>query len=155
MQRVVGRTVAAKRQAARRLTKEEWQKFKDERRSERNMGKYLLSSKLQTCKEGRRRRMEDWKLGPLAPRRDVGEAAETYGTTDMLVMDYPTVPERNRIKHWLIQEGDRGVVVKGRDKGKIGKIISIDKESETVKIQGVNMVRGVCDHAINQPAILT
>jgi len=38
-----------------------------------------FASQLVAAREARR---ENWELGPLAPRRDVGENARTYGTAD-------------------------------------------------------------------------
>lgn len=140
MQRVLGRTAAAKRQAARRLARQRSKRFKDERLEMLDAVKQHSRAQSQIIKEARLRRSEDWEFGPLAPRRDVGEAAESYGTTDTKLLHQPQLLKKDRTKHWLIREGDRVVVLEGRDQGKIGKVFSTDKESESVTIMGLNMV---------------
>jgi len=67
---------------------------------------------------------------------------ETYGTFTPRIMNTPAVPEKLRIKDWFIREGDRVCVIKGREgiKGRIGKVIDIDKEAETVTIENINLV---------------
>ncbi|KAI9688489.1 MAG: hypothetical protein M1822_001438 [Bathelium mastoideum] len=140
MQRVLGRTASAKRQAARRLAKERLKKFKVERYEELLANHAMSSTRATMRREARMRQNEDWQLGPLAPRRDVGQAAESYGTTNTTFMRPPNVPERHRLKHWLVREGDRVVIIKGRDQGKIGDVSAIDEEKETVQIRGLNRI---------------
>ena len=40
-----------------------------------------------------------------------------------------------------LRRGDEVIVVSGREKGKRGKILRIDRESDRVLIEGVNMVK--------------
>ena len=39
-----------------------------------------------------------------------------------------------------IKQGDKVVVIAGKDKGRTGKIIKVDPENERVYVQGANMV---------------
>lgn len=40
-----------------------------------------------------------------------------------------------------IKNGDTVIVIAGRDKGRIGKIINIDPVQEKVRVEGINMVK--------------
>ena len=42
---------------------------------------------------------------------------------------------------WKIRRGDRVQVICGRDKGKRGDILAVDKKRERVLVQGVQMVK--------------
>lgn len=143
MQKVLRRTALAKSQAARKariqaekeLTRDTW--------SQRNQSAVLRSERTAAARQAREQRRETYELGPLAPWRTHPQAVESHGTFHARQMNPPRVPSALRVKDWFIREGDRVCVVKGREgvKGKIGKVVSVDKESETVKIEGVNMVR--------------
>jgi len=88
-------------------------------------------------------RKEDWKLGPrLAPRRDVGEAAEKYATIDQALLHPPekTTKEQKGFRSHLTQE-DRVVILEGRDKGKIGIVSDVNVRAQSVKIRNMNLVR--------------
>ncbi|KAI9696960.1 MAG: hypothetical protein M1836_004921 [Candelina mexicana] len=94
----------------------------------------------QELKKARQARREDWELGSLAPRRDVGADTETYGALDSRRLRGPEKSEKERIKFWNIVVGDRVVIIKGQDKGKIGRIAEVNKKSEEVIVEGLNMV---------------
>jgi large subunit ribosomal protein L24 len=105
---------------------------------------------------------EDWKLGPLRPNRAIGAAAEKYGALTSEQMQKPEIPvhtQRNRNetrakqnleptyplvvdneKYFHIAKNDRVVVIKGREKGKIGLVQSIIERTHEVIVTGVNMV---------------
>jgi large subunit ribosomal protein L24 len=98
--------------------------------------------------ESKKTHQENWELGPLAPRRDVGKKKETYGALDAQYMQSPQ-PKRAEAEEILalwggkflnIREGDRVVILEGRDKGKIGPVQSIDKKRAEVTVEGMNMV---------------
>jgi large subunit ribosomal protein L24 len=81
---------------------------------------------------------DDWTLGPLAPRRDVGDHATTYGGIDATAY---RLPERqaNDYKPWYpISEGDRVVVIRGREKGKTGVVEEVDPSKEAVSVKNLN-----------------
>jgi len=40
-----------------------------------------------------------------------------------------------------IKKGDEVVVITGRDKGKTGEVIAVDRETSRVTVRGVNMVK--------------
>lgn len=141
MQKVIRRTALAERQAARRA-KVRKSKFESEKRVLDLQDAILRRrSVLQTLKDARIARREDWKLGPLAPRRDVGAQRDTYGTTDTRLLRGPELPKSEQTKYWPIVAGDRVVLVEGRDKGKIGTVRSIDKARNELTVEGLNKVR--------------
>jgi large subunit ribosomal protein L24 len=105
---------------------------------------------------------EDWRLGPLRPNRAFGGAAEKYGALTGEQMQKPEIPvhtQRNRNearakrgleltyplvvddkKYFHVAKDDRVVVIRGREKGKIGLIQSIVERTHEVIVTGVNMV---------------
>ncbi|KAI9733250.1 MAG: hypothetical protein M1834_003334 [Cirrosporium novae-zelandiae] len=91
-------------------------------------------------KEARKAWREDWFMGPLAPRRDVGENKDTYGATASERLQSLKVPEAKRQKFINIVPGDRVVITvkRHRDYGKIGVVLSVEEEAETVTVQGLN-----------------
>ena len=86
-------------------------------------------------------RREDWLLGPLAPRRDAGDAKETYGTVSTRRVN-GVKKEAGTEKDWCIEVGDRvAIVEKGhRERGKIGKVQRVEKKAEVCYIEGLNRV---------------
>ena len=45
------------------------------------------------------------------------------------------------MKKFKIKKEDKVMVIAGKDKGKVGKVLSIDKKNETVLVEKVNMVK--------------
>lgn len=139
MQKVIQRSQHAKRQADRRLREMIKHNEKGEAWSRRQEAVRLRAYNHNLIKEAREKRKEDWARGALAPRRDVGEHAETYGSVGLFNMNLPERQEKNKLDWHSIVEGDRVVVIKGREKGKIGKVTELDKKKCAVKIADVNM----------------
>lgn len=105
---------------------------------------------------------EDWRLGPLRPNRAVGPGADKYGALTQEQIQKPSVPvhtQRNRNmvrekrgvefeyplvvddkKYFPIVTDDRVVVIRGRERGKIGVVQRVVKENHEVLIKDVNMV---------------
>ena len=90
----------------------------------------------------RKNRREDWMCGPLAPRRDVGNVRGAYGTIDKVLARQAVLPVQKQTpeKRRLFAPGDRVVAIRGRDKGRIGKIDIIEWESNCAVVEGLNMV---------------
>lgn len=111
-------------------------------------------------KEARRNLREDYKLGPLRPNRAVGHDAKRYGALDMNGLRRPEIPvkvqeSRNKAreakglepeyplvvdgsKYFHIAVGDRVVVIKGKEQGKIGVVSDILAPSHDVTIKDMN-----------------
>lgn len=98
-----------------------------------------LKDDYSTIKAARLARREDWLLGPLAPRRDLGSSKDTYGTVDSTHVQH--IPKRGKIRDHCIAEGDRVVIVGDfPDQGLIGKVRQVKVGAETCMVEGLNMV---------------
>jgi large subunit ribosomal protein L24 len=147
MQKVIRRTVLAEGQAARRLARKK-EKFAFEKgKSRRENERFVRRVEISDIKTARQTRREDWQLGPIAPRRDVGLNKETYGTinTMRLRSEIKTLQERLELnpeggRYPNIVVEDRVVLLEGRDKGKIGKVIAVDAQRQELTVEGLNLV---------------
>jgi large subunit ribosomal protein L24 len=148
MQKVLRRTVLAEKQAARRLSKKRDKKRFEAAKGNREQNAFVRRDVAKEIKQRRFERREDWELGPLAPRRDVGDKKDTFGTVSTQRMRGPTLttPERRDAlkdvggRYLTLVKGDRVVLLEGRDKGKIGKITSTDRIRAECTVEGLNMV---------------
>lgn len=142
MQKVLRRSLLSRNQSLRRQRKDA-KKALQETRVEIWRNQYMLNQDLnQEVVSERRHRREDFALGPLAPRRDVGNGRATFGTRQPQHTNATKVEAPKRVPYINFAEGDRVAIVRGREKGKIGKVLDVDEESETLKVQGVNQVSG-------------
>lgn len=149
MQKVIRRTVLAEKQAARKLTRLKESATRKRLKDNRNQASHSRKEETTQIKQARFARREDWELGPLAPRRDVGDSKNTYGTISSYRVRGPVL-RTDELKEKLkpfggrylnLAAGDRAVILEGSDKGKIGKILSIDTKRAECTIQGLNMVK--------------
>ncbi|KAK7532447.1 mitochondrial 54S ribosomal protein uL24m [Phyllosticta citribraziliensis] len=154
MQKVLQRTAMAKRQAARKAEIAAEKKKLRESVVSRLQSVQVNQKVADQVREARRHRRENWELGPLAPRRDVGGEKKLYGTVVAERMrQFPVHPDR-RLKFTPFATGDRVVLLKGRDKGKIGEIKEVHDESQTLTISGLNTAEvPVPDHLQGQPEL--
>jgi len=110
---------------------------------------------------------EDWKLGPLRPNRAIGPNADKYGALTPAQIQKPEIPlktqqNRNEVrekkglpleyplvvdkqKYFPIVKGDRVVILKGKDAGKIGVVKDTLSRTHEVIVQGLNMVCSAFD----------
>ncbi|MCJ1368133.1 hypothetical protein MMC16_007274 [Acarospora aff. strigata] len=140
MQKVLRRTALAERQAARAAKVRKSKRASEQRILDRQDSVLRRRSAITNLKQARIARREDWQLGPLAPRRDVGAQKDTYGTADTRTLRGKEVPKQERMRFWPIMVGDRVVVMEGREKGKIGMVKGTDKEREELTVEGLNKV---------------
>ncbi|KAF2117591.1 hypothetical protein BDV96DRAFT_630164 [Lophiotrema nucula] len=98
--------------------------------------------KVLPAREAKQKLIEDWKLGPLRPKRAYGEDAEKYGVLDgQAASGGPELPEHAYKDSVLaIEEGDRVVVIRGRSMYKIGTVDKVNKANNTLTIKDTNMV---------------
>ncbi|KAJ9642375.1 hypothetical protein H2199_004755 [Coniosporium tulheliwenetii] len=140
MQKVIQRTAMAERQAARKALLRTQKQAREERTINRTQRNVIRTLEIKAIKAAHKAQREDWELGSLAPRRDVGDLKDTYGTLDPRRLS-PVKPEpKDRIEYHNIVEGDRVVMIKGRDRGKIGEVTELNKETDTVTVRGYNLV---------------
>jgi large subunit ribosomal protein L24 len=141
MQKVLRRSLLARNQSLRKIRRNDKKELKREVKEfhrDRIMRDKALRSYVKAERSARR---EDWLLGPLAPQRDVGDQKGIYGTMSPMAIRQPKVPERQREEYINFAIGDRVVIVRGRSKGKIAAIRTIDEETMTVGLEGMNTVR--------------
>jgi large subunit ribosomal protein L24 len=148
MQKVIRRSVLAKAQAVRRLARRKERDIRITNRSKREQENYVKKEVATDIKAARLARREDWELGPLAPKRDVGLKKDTYGTISTMRLRGKELSLEERLKlnpdggrYPTIVAGDRVVLLQGRDKGKIGKVAALDAARQEVTVEGLNMVR--------------
>lgn len=142
MQKVIQRRLAAERQALRRAQR---QSGKSDNAQEWNARWQLQTRQKQEAiyfKDEKHRRREEYERGPkLAPRRDTGHLAEQYGTVDPSVIQNPKL-HWTQYRHFKcpFAEGDRVLVTKGKDAGKIGQISEITPEAGFLRIADLRKV---------------
>lgn len=112
-------------------------------------------------REALRNAKEDWQLGPLRPNRAVGGGAEKYGALTAEKIQKPDISvkiQKNRNEHrarrgipleyplvvddkkyFPIVKDDRVVILKGKDKGKIGVVQEVVAPTHEVMVKGLNM----------------
>lgn len=140
MQKAIQRTAMAKRQAARKAQKvTEMDKAFDKRAARKEL-QQIKTATNRSIVDAKMRRREDWLLGPLAPRRDVGEWREKFATIDTRRTQLPDADPDLKKQLSPFAETDRVVILKGRDKGKIGEIREVDEDSRTVRVKDLNLV---------------
>ena len=150
MQKVVQRTVRAERVANRKRVKrldhaekgESWGRFQQRNRLVRANGANIKNARLN--------RAEDWALGSIAPRRDVGDRAKNYGAIPIYDIHAPDLAEKDRPKWFPYSEGDRVVVMTGRYKGKIGDVTETLEKQGSVRVKGVNVTDVIIPEWMNR-----
>ena len=141
MQKLLRRTELAKRQAARKYAarKEKWES--DTRKLRVQEQKVTNISIRNDRRAALVARHEDWHLGPLAPKRDVGDAQYTYGSLDSRRFRGVEKP-KEEVKNWGIVRGDRVVIVQNGhpERGRIGTVTEVREEAEECFVKGMNRV---------------
>jgi large subunit ribosomal protein L24 len=151
MQKVIRRTILAEKQAVRKLQRRRDKHAADRAKTAREQVRFSRLEETKDIKIARKVRREDWDLGPLAPRRDVGDVKDTYGTIHTSRLRGEELDMKKRLevnpsggRYPTIVKGDRVVLLEGHDKGRIGKISEIDFKRQECTVEGLNMV---CLHA--------
>lgn len=141
MQKIIRATDRAKTQAKRKLAAKQAHNRIVNRQLRINEQKQINAEVRSQIMAARTARREDWLMGPLAPRRDVGNSKDTYGTVSPKQLRAPT-KEKSERKDWCIRAGDRVVIVasKHRDAGKIGTVKAVKEEAEECTIKDLNLV---------------
>ncbi|KAL8684098.1 MAG: hypothetical protein Q9224_006617 [Gallowayella concinna] len=141
MQKLLKRTSQVERQAARRQRVYRGKNASDTRKLLQQQLKAANIARREVFVSARQAQREDWHLGPLAPRRDVGAKAETYGAVPVRMVEAVEKLD-GKWKKWGIRQGDRVCVVgaKERDRNKIGVVKEVTEKAESCKIKGINMI---------------
>ncbi|KAK3315327.1 hypothetical protein B0H66DRAFT_341804 [Apodospora peruviana] len=147
MDKILRRVRMAEGQVARRIKRQAVSKSIQNKKARLDSSLHKEAS--HSLKAARAHRAEDWKLGPLAPRRDFLE--DPYGNKwgslshSRAMVHAPITPEERRARSaWCggtkcicLRQGDRVVVIDGPYKDKIGVIESLDKKYMTVTIGNI------------------
>lgn len=154
MQKLAKRVVQAQNQVYRRAAREV-------KREERRLGREHQSRIAQAgteikrnIKDARRAQKDEWEMGPLAPKRDLG-AFNNHGVIKQFVrLDWSLSDERT-LKPAVLEKrcawaggskqlnlvpGDRVVILEGIDKGKIDRIKAIQPSVGTVTLETYRQV---------------
>lgn len=140
MQKVIRRSKQALRHADRQ--KEKFNKRVElfAARQRRQEEIRVFKERASVIKQSRVALREDWALGPLAPKRDVGKDPESYGTMSRAALQAAKIRPSEREEMWWLKAGDRVVVIRGKDTGKIGEIRELDEERGAIWSNDFNNV---------------
>ncbi|KAF4548033.1 Hypothetical protein D9617_32g091530 [Elsinoe fawcettii] len=138
LQRFAARAATAARHATKKRKKWEMSDIQDQKFIWKVSDTAQKEEVEAAYKTERRVRKEEWEYGPrLAPRRDIGKKRTTLGTFNRDI-DYPAIVPKPWRKPALFAVGDRVAIMKGVDKGKIGKVRKCDEERQLVEVEGLN-----------------
>ncbi|USW58460.1 Putative ribosomal protein L24 [Septoria linicola] len=142
MQRIVERVRKSERSLAKKKTKAYEARLRSEAWERNQQRVRIVKDNTALVRADRKNRAIDWEAGHLAPRRDVGDKAKTYGALSIYNMQLPDKDPKSRLhkRQWHLRKGDRVVITRGRDQGKIGDIDDIDYNKDAVKVKGLNQV---------------
>lgn len=148
MQKVIRRTILAEKQAVRRAAKRQEKKQREWRKNTLEQARFQRRDEVEQIQAAHKAIKEDWELGPLAPKRDVGNMKDAYGTVNTLRSKGPVLTTKARWdqrvwiggKYPFVVEGDRVAIMEGRDRGKIGTVMEMDFSRGELKVEGLNMV---------------
>lgn len=154
MQRLAKRAAQAQRQAARSATRSNRTQLARQRGEARDRLRAANAEIRQNLRDARVAQQEDWDLGPIAPKRDLG--FNNYGVMEQPPrMDW-TMSGRRAMKPQVIAQRcewaggvkqlnlapqDRVVIMEGHDKGKIDRIREIDMTTGSVTLENHHHVR--------------
>ncbi|KAI1281815.1 hypothetical protein F5Y07DRAFT_271091 [Xylaria sp. FL0933] len=165
MQKILRRVATAERVAAKRKKARDlkfYKKGKKELDQQRNFQVNQAREEVEAAKQTIR---DDWAMGPLAPRTDVGEWHDAFGAirdTRMSSGNPFPLALRNARCQWAggayylnLAVGDRVVLLDGPDKGRIGQIQNINHETAEATIKDLNKANVLLNEFIrtdDQPA---
>lgn len=159
MQKLMKKAAQAQRQATRRAQQIQKRDAIDSRIRNRQALKSAVAEVRQNLKDARQARKEDWELGPLAPKRDLG--FNNYGVFQENIRQDWTNYGLHQIsadvlekrcawaggsKQLNLTEGDRVVLLDGPDKGKIDRIKSVQAVNGTVTLENTHRVSNTHTH---------
>ncbi|KAK5629377.1 hypothetical protein RRF57_005092 [Xylaria bambusicola] len=148
MQKILRRVATAERVAAkRRKTKELRVYKKDSWDTYRDRVSHIRRTRKE-IEDGKQIVRDDWAMGPIAPRTDVGQFHNAFGSISEArytgSRDFPLSLRNARCQwagglHYLcLAKGDRVVLLDGPDKGRIGEIGQINFLTAEVSVHELN-----------------
>ncbi len=153
VQKLMRRVATEERVAAKRKKVKDTKYFKKGRKEEAGEALHQTTVAEAEFRRAKQAVRDAWRLGPLAPREDVGEWAGARGAIHQA--RFPSVARlspamRDARCAWAggarnlnLVPGDRVVLLEGPDRGKIGRIASVIEDAAAVTVDGLNKVGGV------------
>ncbi|KAH8706387.1 hypothetical protein BGZ61DRAFT_493293 [Ilyonectria robusta] len=148
MQKLAKRVAQAQRQAGRRAQKQAQSEHQGYKLRNRQALRGAVTEVRENLLDARRARAEDWEMGPIAPKRDLGfngygmfaESVRTDWSNYGLYSPRPEVVQKRCAwaggpKMLNLEVQDRVVILDGPDKGKIDRIRSINLQSGHVTLE--------------------
>lgn len=148
MQKLAKRVAQAQRQAGRRAQQDVKKEANGFKLRNRQALRGAVSEVKENLRDARRARKEDWEMGPLAPKRDLGfngygmfaESVRTDWSNYGLYQPRPELIEKRcawagGVKQLNLEVQDRVVILDGPDKGKIDRIKTINLQSGHVTLE--------------------
>lgn len=148
MQKLAKRVAQAQRQAGKRAKKQAQTEQNSYQLRNRQALRSAVSEVKQNLRDARRARAEDWELGPLAPKRDLGfngygvfeESVRTDWSNYGLHAPRPEIVMQRcawagGVKQLNLAVSDRVVILDGPDTGKIDRIRTINSQTGFVTLQ--------------------
>ncbi|RWA11550.1 hypothetical protein EKO27_g3526 [Xylaria grammica] len=148
MQKILRRVATAERVANKRKRTKQghiWKQQKKQDMSDQTGQVRMARDEIKAAKQAIR---NDWSMGALSPRTDVGDWQGAYGTIGEYRFSSAgrfTFAQRDARCQWAggarylnLAPGDRVVLLEGPDKGRIGPIYAISSETAEVTVEGLN-----------------
>lgn len=153
MQKLVKRAAQAQRQAMRQGRRQAEQINIDQKNRNRHVARAAVAEVRQNLLDARRARKEDWEMGPLAPKRDLGfnnygalqENMRTDWSNQGMNGPRPELVEKRCAwaggsRQLNLAPRDRVVIMDGPDKGKIDYIKAVQPETGSVTLENHHRV---------------
>jgi large subunit ribosomal protein L24 len=151
MQKIIRRVATAERVVAKRQKARDLKWFKKGKKEQKEQSNQHVSAARRELENAKQAIRDDWAMGSLAPRHDVGEWEGAHGAIGESRFSSPgkfSLAMRNARCQWAggayylnLAVGDRVVMLDGPDKGRIGKVSEINHDTAEVTVAGLNKVR--------------
>ncbi|KAI5457368.1 hypothetical protein BGZ63DRAFT_365205 [Mariannaea sp. PMI_226] len=148
MQKLAKRVAQAQRQSGKRLQKQAEAERNNYKLRNRQALRGAVSEVRENLLDARRARKENWEMGPLAPKRDLGfngygmfaEGVRSDWSNYGLYSPRPELVEKRcawagGVKMFNLAVQDRVVILDGPDRGKIDRIRSINLQTGHVTLE--------------------
>ncbi|KAI0205479.1 KOW domain-containing protein [Astrocystis sublimbata] len=148
MQKIARRVATAERVVAKRKKGKDFKLYRHERHQDKKEMVDLRKTVKTEIESAKQAIKNDWAMGALSPRRDVGERHDTIGSISRQRVSQSkqlTLAQLNARCRWAggatylnLAVHDRVVLLDGPDKGRIGNILEINHESAEVTVKDLN-----------------
>jgi len=153
MQSIIKRSSRAKAQFQRKLEQSRDRARVYDSKKTDNARKRAVGQRRTAAVNAYRNAIEDYKLGPLAPKRNIGPQAIEYGGLQREAFVAPKLTNHkaemakyvpfykdNSVMRNRFRPDDRVVIIRGQERGMIGRIQSVDEDSQTLRLADLHKV---------------